>query len=734
MSHSPVDQLAIFPDSEVRSSGEDRLQFLPIARSIFHEIERWKRPHHGVTIGIYGSWGSGKTSLMRLMQSMLEGNDQPSTNSTSPDAPVGRSLASDQSSDQYSSPTHHPYLTIWFSAWHYDKRDDVWIALLRIILEQVQAHYNWFQRARLNIELWWARKKLSAMIGLGLKWVVYAAVVWLIISILNGVGWGNIAVGATKEAIELALLVAGIPILLARPLFNFFRGSLDIRLSDLTRKSAEQDYAIFVDEVRRDFQTLLCAVGRQKTVVVFVDDLDRCSSDQVVPILEAVKQFTESREAEHCQPKNNDTDRPQIIFVIGADREAIKRAVESRYKQPGSTDAARKPQTDALQDIGKFYLEKIVQISIDLPHLGAGDVRGYVTGLLGAAAQPPVFEPKVVEFFSEVLPDNPRLIKRVLNTYLLMRRITQEGPQASPVPEQKDSREQENPWRLLPLLITLRYLFEPAYQQLWSYPNLLEDLLKIATEEYDSLEEITNLGCPAEQPGTALVEHYGFDNPELLTMLRAFKARFLPDREVRISPEEVLDVLQLDLAAQAVTVSNVSADILSGDPTRIDRARQIDLDAVKLWAGRLLNLFSAPDSALRERAMFAFARIASEATGDFNTAVELLAKTVLTESSDKNLRVVERAIYALIRMPSARAQEVILQIVARAASDLSLSVLALRGLNNLRAQPLTEQTQTTLVSLYLRENNPALSGEAKKLLIKRDLVDAVAAALAKAMA
>jgi hypothetical protein len=88
-------------------------------------------------------------------------------------------------------------------------------------------------------------------------------------------------------------------------------------------------------------------------IVVFIDDLDRCSSAKVIETFETIKLFLNT---------------PVCTFVIGADAEKIKQAVGEVY----SVEAQRQ----------KDYLEKIVQIPFVIPAQDLRDIACYVGMLL----------------------------------------------------------------------------------------------------------------------------------------------------------------------------------------------------------------------------------------------------------------------------------------------------------------------------------------------------------------
>src|SRR5262245_30047873 len=87
-------------DREVYGAEQDRLRFDQYSRVLSETVAEADTP---LTVGMFGPWGSGKTSLMRLV---LEG------------------LASQA----------RPPLAVWFNAWRYDQEEALWRALVIQVL------------------------------------------------------------------------------------------------------------------------------------------------------------------------------------------------------------------------------------------------------------------------------------------------------------------------------------------------------------------------------------------------------------------------------------------------------------------------------------------------------------------------------------------------------------------------------------------------------------------------
>lgn len=125
----------------------------------------------------------------------------------------------------------------------------------------------------------------------------------------------------------------------------------------------------------------------RRLLVVFVDDLDRCSEETVLAVCEAVKLYL---------------DVPGLAFVIGCDRSALGPAGLLRDLGPA----------------GSAFMEKIFQTSYRIPVTGDDGIEEYVRQCAERSGVHDLLaDDTLVRLIAERSARNPRRIKRLINGF-----------------------------------------------------------------------------------------------------------------------------------------------------------------------------------------------------------------------------------------------------------------------------------------------------------------------------
>jgi hypothetical protein len=115
----------------------------------------------------------------------------------------------------------------------------------------------------------------------------------------------------------------------------------------------------YMDQIQEDIAELGKNLPRNTKIVIMIDDLDRCSPEKIVEVLEAIKLLLNFE---------------LFIVTIALDSNVISRAVEKRYEK-------------VLAEVGRSgyaYLDKIIQIPFYIPEPSVESVNEYLFSLLTA--------------------------------------------------------------------------------------------------------------------------------------------------------------------------------------------------------------------------------------------------------------------------------------------------------------------------------------------------------------
>ena len=521
-----------------RWTGEDALNFSRFRDALVNLLRTCQTP---LTVGIFGPWGAGKTSLMRQLQAEVEGEPQ--------------------------------VRTVWFTAWKYDREEALWRAFILRVLDALYPRQPgkraWEERPRLvRDEMDESQQEVAAYLE-RLEESVYREVEWQEVGKLTVDLWKALGAGADALVDVMAALVPGGEV--AKKVLRLLGADPEARedleaLAGAVRREVRRyrlERMAFLEQFEHTFQQALKRALPDGRLIVFVDDLDRCLPEKAVQVLEAIKLFLEV---------------PGTVFVLGVDKEVIVRGLEAHYGFLWRPGEAGEHTTVRPPVAGEDYLHKLVQIPFYLPPLTVQDVEEYVDRLVGAAPPGEGVDRLTRGVLARGVTPNPRQIKRVVNVFRLLRAIGRSQELAF-----------EDPLLMKTVLIQAQW---PELYREWRHRPTLIQTLERAYRERPTREEELVLGPPAEaeaQPQPArqggllapyLQQRHRYERLERLLL---YPPEPPPDVRAHfdgLSREEIGIYLRLagrveseeaaELPLEDVEV--LLAELLSGDRARVEYA------------------------------------------------------------------------------------------------------------------------------------------------------------------
>jgi hypothetical protein len=294
-----------------------------------------------VTVGVFGDWGGGKSSIMKMLQKNLSNEE-----------------------------AYPDVVCLYFNGWTFEGYEDAKSALLSSILIQIGEHKKFGSKAKD-----WVVKLLKRLkwMELGKLAVKHVGIPVVAAAMTGGVAAVPVAAAAIASAIASGTL--------GETESGHKGDSRDIDWSSLVEASPEKADLMGVRKFREEFATML-----EKTnisvLVVLIDDLDRCLPERLIETLEAIKLFVSV---------------PRTAFVIGADPRIVRHAISTRYvkrqlEHSESPGDARKEEQGLIQD----YLEKLIQVPYQLPRLSPSEIETYVNLLACEKLLAPAHVPAVL--------------------------------------------------------------------------------------------------------------------------------------------------------------------------------------------------------------------------------------------------------------------------------------------------------------------------------------------------
>lgn len=440
-----------------------------------------------ITIGIFGDWGSGKSSILQILKEEFEKEDSRDT------------------------------LCIYFNGWTFEGYDDAKAALLKSIIKEVEDNKNIADEIKETI------KEKSRKLWKSIDWMRGAGMIMKNIALPAISAYFSGGISLVPFVIQKLKDLGTSPEEIVKNLQTEEGQSL-LKLL-IKEKEAENINSIdTISNFRKDFSDLLDTTNFKKLVVI-IDDLDRCSPERIIENLEAIKLFLNV---------------PKTAFIIGADERIVKHAIEYKYNK-----------NNVEKDRGRIvidYLEKLIQLPYSLPKLSESEVETYISMLIckkeidssqfikvieefqkyrssnrysafGLSNFEKILEsddyekiksniitiPALVPLITNSLYGNPRQIKRFLNIYTIRQRLAQVA-----------SLQTFNSSILAKMMI-LEYSEPKLFRQLFDWQSIQDGVPK-EISEMEKICEAKNIDdCISELKNTNFKE---WSNPKIIKWLQ----------------------------------------------------------------------------------------------------------------------------------------------------------------------------------------------------------------------
>lgn len=360
--------------SDTTDFGEsDVLNYDLIAENLF-SILKDKSTKPPLNIGILAPWGRGKTNLMKRIKAKFD-DEAKKTRAAAPQPakkqPPKLSLLRKWLSEDGIGVQHNlPFATVWFNPWNYQSSDMIWAGLANSVIEQVveqiedpvEREIFWMQLRLARIDKDELRRDIQTRFVLQTAKIVIAVFTVALTAILF---WLKQVTPALS-----VLGLGGIPAIIA-----FIASAIkpyDVKISDAfskyTKAPKYNEKLGTFHEVEADMNRVLdLCVDAEKPLVVFVDDLDRCSPSKIVEVIEAINVFISGKYNNKC------------YFILGMDAEVVAGALDVTYEKMKGKLATKESEQGS---IGWYFLDKFIQLPFFIPVMSETKKKEYLAGLL----------------------------------------------------------------------------------------------------------------------------------------------------------------------------------------------------------------------------------------------------------------------------------------------------------------------------------------------------------------
>ena len=294
--------------------------FNSLGRTIANIIKN-SNPHF--TIGIYGEWGTGKTTLMKAIEKHLLENNIFEKKQT--------------------------ILPVWYNAWKHERENSIaTLSLMKTVAYAMDNHKQF--------------NDVSKAIFTALTIYDKDLMQQLVLNMISQKG-------------------------------NELEEQIDEKMSYLQKLYRNSVYFDGLEKIKQQMEKIRGSDQvSDHRVVIFIDDLDRCSPNKALEVLESIKLFL---------------DIEGFVFIIGLSHKTVTKLISHAYKSTGVK--------------GEDYIKKIIQIPIQIPSWSHENIIDLIETRIA-----PNLNPEYTKFLHQnsgmiarIVDYNPRQLKRFINSVII---------------------------------------------------------------------------------------------------------------------------------------------------------------------------------------------------------------------------------------------------------------------------------------------------------------------------
>lgn len=420
-------------DEPISSTEEDKFEHREYVDALVQILQNTEPPWN---IGVFGKWGTGKSSIIRLLFDRLE----------------------DHSDFQDA-------VCVEFDAWKHAEdsiRTDLLLGIDRALGEETgETDENGkpgilgedrITKVLYDVQADQENEDISTLDWLK-RFVTESPVGKLTVGVLFVIFVGNLAsvlgqfgILALKD--QTLSLLDGlmnaflIPFFLA--LFVFMAGEVHSAASTLRHKYPRKEWSGAYEQLFDEMVTDLVKKTDKETVIISVDNLDRCESETVYDVLVSLKTFMDNK---------------RCIYIIPCDDEALLSHIQSIDEGDYFED----------QKNEREFLRKFFQAHVRIPPFTSEAITDYASSINDQLEDE--YGDEVISVITKAYVRNPRRIKQAFNRLTTLQLLAEE---LEGTPRMRDDVITDN----LPFLAKISILqedFPKFYQSLQKNPRLLDE-------------------------------------------------------------------------------------------------------------------------------------------------------------------------------------------------------------------------------------------------------------------